>query len=80
MLVHSVNAGHLIAMNILARKGLLHLVFKTMRDIGPTNRHKIPSILKEEAPPKLPDIHAFVIMFAYCCTMGEPKCGDPCDY
>jgi hypothetical protein len=70
----SVSAGHLIAMNILARKGLLHLFLKTMRDIGPTNRHKIPSILKEEAPPKLPDIHAFMIMFAYCCTMVKaPK-------
>jgi hypothetical protein len=70
----SVIAGHLIAMNIFARKGLLQLLLKTMRDIGLTNRHKIPSTLKEKAPPKLPDIHAFMIMFAYCCTMGKaPK-------
>jgi hypothetical protein len=56
----TVYAGHLIAMNILARKGLLHLLLKTMTDIGPTYRHKIRSTLKEEAPPKLLDIHANV--------------------
>jgi hypothetical protein len=48
--ISSVNVGHFIAMNILARKGLLHLLLKTMRDIGPTYRHKIPNTLKEEAP------------------------------
>jgi hypothetical protein len=67
----SVYARHLIAMNILARKSLLHLRLKTMRDIGPTYRHKIPSILKEEAPPELLDIHPSMIMFAYCCTVGK---------
>jgi len=46
----SVNAVHLTAMNILARKGLLCVLLKTRRDIGPTNRHKILSTLKEEAP------------------------------
>jgi hypothetical protein len=64
--------GHLISMNILAGQGILHLRLTIRRDIGPTYRHKIPNTLKEEAPPKLPDIHAFrfMIMFAYCCTIG----------
>ncbi len=77
MLMHeqkfpSACGGHLISMNILAGQGILLQLLTVRRDIGPTYRHKIPSILKEEAPPKLPDIHAFrfMIMFAYCCIMG----------
>jgi len=64
--------GHLMSMNILSGQGILHLLLRISRDIGPTCRHKIPNTLKEEARPKLPDIHAFrfMIMFAYCCTIG----------
>jgi hypothetical protein len=57
--------GHIISMNILARQGILHLLLTIRRDIGPAYRHTVPNTPNEEAPPKLPDIHAFRFMIIF---------------
>jgi hypothetical protein len=38
--------GHLISMNILVRQGILHLLFKIRRDLGPIYRYYSLILLK----------------------------------